>query len=173
MLRISTKGEYGSRLMVYLARRWGQGPVALAEVAANEQLPVEYLEQLAVLLRRSGLIESFRGVRGGYTLARPPEEVHMGEVVRALEGPIAPMVCVNEGHNEMLCAFEAHCSTRLMWLRVGKAIAQALDEMTLAQLIPQPENWEPVPFYEHGSIEEHPWLSASVEEVKGRIQSHG
>lgn len=144
MLRVSTRGEYGSRMLVCLARHWGERPVALSEVAAQERLSVEYLEQLAVALRKAELIESHRGVHGGYTLARPPTAIRMGEVLRALEGPIAPMVCVSESAADAVCEFEAHCSTRLMWLRVGKAIAETLDGMTLADLVPTPPERQPV-----------------------------
>lgn len=146
MLKVSTRGEYGSRMMVCLARHWGQPPVALGDVAAHEHLSVEYLEQLAVPLRKAGLIESHRGVHGGYALARPPERIAMGEVLRALEGPIAPMVCVSEGASEAVCALESHCSTRLMWLHVGKAIAQALDGIMLADLVPMPVRRQPVTY---------------------------
>jgi len=146
MLKVSTRGEYGARMMVCLARHWGAGPVPLTEVAAQEHLSVDYLEQLAVSLRKAGLIESQRGVHGGYALARSPEQIRMGEILRALEGPIAPMVCVTEGAAEPVCEFEGHCSTRLMWLQVGKAIAQTLDGMTLAALVPLPARREPVTY---------------------------
>lgn len=148
MLKVSTRGEYGSRMMVQLARQWGAQPVALSEVAAQEHLSVEYLEQLAVALRKAGLIDSHRGVHGGYTLARSPGQISMGEVLRALEGPIAPMVCVSEGAAETVCVFEAHCSTRHMWLEVGKAISGVLDGMTLADLVPVPRQREPVRYAE-------------------------
>lgn len=115
-------------------------------MAAQEHLSLEYLEQLAVALRKAGLIESYRGVHGGYTLARAPELISMGEVLRALEGPIAPMVCVSEGVADVVCAFEAHCSTRHMWLQVGKAISGVLDGMMLADLVPVPPQREPVPY---------------------------
>lgn len=146
MLKVSTRGEYGSRMMVCLARHWDGPPVALSDVAAQERLSVDYLEQLAVPLRKAGLIESHRGAHGGYALSRPPRQIAMGEVLRALEGPIAPMVCVSEGAAEAVCAFESHCSTRVMWLHVGKAIAQALDGLTLADLIPVPERRQPVAY---------------------------
>ena len=144
MLKVSTRGEYGSRMMVQLARQWGAQPVALSEVAAQEHLSLEYLEQLALALRKAGLIVSHRGVHGGSVLARAPEQISMGEVLRALEGPIAPMVCVSEGAAGAVCAFEAHCSTRHMWLQVGKAISGVLDGMSLADLVPVPPQREPV-----------------------------
>lgn len=167
MLKVSTRGEYGSRMLVYLARQWGQQPVALSEISAQEQLSVEYLEQLAGTLRKAGLVESHRGVRGGYTLARRPEQISMGEVMRALEGPIAPMVCVSESAAETVCVFEAHCSTRHMWLQVGRAIAQTLDAMTLADLIPVPPQREPVQYFESRSVAPAPTLE------KGLVAQHG
>ena len=85
-LAFSTKGEYGVRLMVQLGRHYGSGPASLAEIAAEEDLPRAYLEQLVTSLRDAGLVVSTRGARGGYELARPPIEIGMGEVLRALEG---------------------------------------------------------------------------------------
>ena len=89
----STKGEYGVRLMVQLGRHFGPGPASLAEIAAEEDLPRAYLEQLVMSLRDAGLVVSTRGAHGGYELARPPADIRMSEVLRALEGPIAPMIC--------------------------------------------------------------------------------
>ena len=82
--------------MVQLGRRYGQGPASLAEIAAAEDLPRAYLEQLVMSLRDAGLVTSTRGARGGYELVRPPAETRMSEVLRALEGPIAPMFCATE-----------------------------------------------------------------------------
>ncbi|MGH2447683.1 MAG: RrF2 family transcriptional regulator, partial [Chloroflexota bacterium] len=93
MIRFSTRGEYGIRLMMDLARAYGQGPRSLTEVARHEALPPAYLEQLAGKLRKAGLIVSHHGAHGGYELARAPREVTVGAVMRVLEGPISPMVC--------------------------------------------------------------------------------
>ena len=82
--------------MVELARHHGTGPISLAEMADHDALPRPYLEQLVVSLREAGLVNSTRGAHGGYQLSRAPEEIKMGEVLRALEGPIAPMVCASE-----------------------------------------------------------------------------
>ena len=95
-LHFSTRGEYGVRLMVELARHLGGGPVSLSEMADHENLPRPYLEQLVVSLREAGLVTSTRGARGGYELARDPAEIRMSQVIQALEGPIAPMVCASE-----------------------------------------------------------------------------
>src|SRR5437868_9659487 len=88
----STKGEYGVRLMVPLGRHYGTGPASLADVAAEEDLPRAYLEQLVMSLRDAGLVVSTRGAHGGYELSRKPAEIRMSEILRALEGPIAPMI---------------------------------------------------------------------------------
>src|SRR5437762_2146481 len=98
-LQVSTKGEYGVRIMVDLARHYGERPRSLTDIAQAELLPLAYLEQLAKLLREADppLLTSTRGAHGGYRLSRPPTEITMGEVLRVLEGPIAPMICAREG----------------------------------------------------------------------------
>ncbi len=139
-VHFSTKGEYGVRLMVELARHHGTGPVSLAEVASHEELPRPYLEQLVVNLREAGLVHSTRGAHGGYELTRDPGAIRMGAVLRALEGPIMPMVCASEqDEHGVLCGRTGFCGVNAMWLRVRDAIVIALDSMTLADLAgPQP-----------------------------------
>jgi Rrf2 family protein len=133
----STKGEYGVRLMVQLGRHFGRGPASLAEVAAAEDMPRAYLEQLAFVLRDAGLVVSTRGAHGGYELARPPQAIPMGEVLRALEGPLAPMICATDdpGH-DLACDRTSSCTVNLLWIRVRDAVAGALDGVTLADLVP-------------------------------------
>jgi Rrf2 family transcriptional regulator, cysteine metabolism repressor len=133
----STKGEYGVRLMVQLGRHYGQGPASLAEIAAEEDLPRAYLEQLVMSLRDAGLVVSTRGAHGGYELARKPGEIRMSEVLRALEGPIAPMICATDDpEHATLCDRSSRCTVNLLWVRVRDAIAGALDGMTVADLVP-------------------------------------
>jgi Rrf2 family cysteine metabolism transcriptional repressor len=133
----STKGEYGVRLMVQLGRHFGTGPASLAEIAAEEDLPRAYLEQLAFVLRDAGLVASTRGAHGGYTLTRPPEAIAMSDVLRALEGPLAPMICAtDEPSHDLACDRTSICTVNLLWVRVRDAIAGALDTMTLADLVP-------------------------------------
>jgi Rrf2 family protein len=139
-LHFSTRGEYGVRLMVELARHYGSGPVSLSEMADHEALPRPYLEQLVVSLREAGLVISTRGAHGGYELARPPAEVRMSEVITALEGPIAPMICASDDpHHAETCQRAGFCNVELLWQRVRDAIVKALDSMTLEELA------EPVP----------------------------
>ncbi|HZP96917.1 MAG TPA: Rrf2 family transcriptional regulator [Candidatus Limnocylindria bacterium] len=128
---VSTRGEYGMRLMVDLARHWGRGAVSLHEVATREQLPEAYLEQLVASLRKAGLVQGKRGAGGGYTLARAPDAITAGDIVRALEGPIEPQICTAEGEAVMRCALQPGCATHHVWMTVQNNIAKALDAMTL------------------------------------------
>jgi Rrf2 family protein len=121
--------------MVELARHYGSGPVSLSEMAEHEELPRPYLEQLVVSLREAGLVTSTRGARGGYELSRPPAEIHMSQVITALEGPIAPMICASEdAHHAETCKRAGFCNVERLWLRVRDAIVEALDSMTLEEL---------------------------------------
>lgn len=126
--------------MVQLGRHYGAGPASLAEIAAEEELPRPYLEQLVMSLRDAGLVVSTRGARGGYELTRPPAEIAMADILRALEGPIAPMICATEddhpGH-ELACDRTARCSVNLLWVRIRDAISGTLAGMTLAELVPE------------------------------------
>jgi Rrf2 family protein len=122
--------------MVQLGRRYGLGPASLAEIAADEDLPRAYLEQLVTSLRDAGLVVSTRGARGGYELVAHPSDVRMSDVLRALEGPIAPMICASDDAEHALCERSARCTVNLLWIRVRDAITGTLDGMTLADLVP-------------------------------------
>lgn len=141
-VHFSTRGEYGVRLMVELARHSGSGPISLADIADHEALPRPYLEQLVVSLREAGLVNSTRGAHGGYELSRPASDIRMGEVLRALEGPIAPMVCASEDPTHAaICERTGYCNVNQLWLTVRKAISGALDSITLADLaVPRPSH---------------------------------
>jgi Rrf2 family transcriptional regulator, cysteine metabolism repressor len=123
--------------MVQLGRHFGAGPASLAEIAAVEDMPRAYLEQLAFVLRDAGLVVSTRGAHGGYQLARPPESILMSEVLRALEGPLAPMICATEDDAHDACARTSSCTVNFLWIRVRDAVAGALEGVTLADLVPQ------------------------------------
>ncbi|HET8567748.1 MAG TPA: Rrf2 family transcriptional regulator [Candidatus Limnocylindria bacterium] len=131
---VSTRGEYGMRLMVDLARHWGEGAVSLHAVAEREDLPEAYLEQLVAALRKAGLVQGKRGAGGGYTLAREPAKITAGDVVRALEGALEPQICTAEGEPIVNCVRERDCGTREVWVRLQSTIRTALDGMTLADL---------------------------------------
>jgi Rrf2 family protein len=139
----STKAEYGVRVMVELARRGGEQPVALAEIAEHEGLPLAYLEHLVARLRRAGLVESRRGAHGGYLLARDPAQITMAAVVEALEGRIAAIECyATSPDGSIHCVLEGDpkrvCTSKILWTRVRDAIVTTLEQTTLAELIPTP-----------------------------------
>ena len=139
-MMFSTKAEYGVRVMVELARRAGEEPIPLAEIAAHDGLPLAYLEHLVARLRKAGLVDSRRGSHGGYLLARPAGQITMAEVVEALEGSIAPIECISEASDgSIVCSRESSanhtCPTKLLWTRVRFSIISTLRETTLADLL--------------------------------------
>jgi Rrf2 family cysteine metabolism transcriptional repressor len=155
-MMFSTKAEYGVRVMVALAQRAAQSTdgeepvVPLAEIAEHDGLPLAYLEHLVARLRKAGLIESRRGSRGGYMLARPAREITMAEVVEALEGSIAPIECISQNADgSVVCSRESDpdhvCPTKLLWTRVRFSIVSTLMNTTLADLLPAPLAGEPLP----------------------------
>jgi Rrf2 family transcriptional regulator, cysteine metabolism repressor len=136
----TTKAEYGVRLLIQLGLMGRSGPVSLKAVAAEENLPLAYLERIAALLKRADLVAATRGAHGGYVLARPAEEITMDQVVLALEGAIAPMECFTEGKegSRVSCSHgtdETHCATKLMWTRVQMGVIRSLQRTTLAELV--------------------------------------
>jgi Rrf2 family protein len=136
----TTKAEYGVRFLIRLGMHDGDGPVSLKAIADAERLPLAYLERIAALLKRQGLVEATRGAHGGYVLAKPAEEITMDAVVLALEGAIAPMDCFfDDRDGRVLCSHEAdaghHCATKLMWTRVQMSVIKSLQRTTLAELV--------------------------------------
>jgi Rrf2 family protein len=142
----TTKAEYGVRLLIQLGVQGGTDPVSLKSVAAAENLPLAYLERIAALLKKAGLVASTRGAHGGYVLAQPAEEITMDRVVLALEGAIAPMECfideVNTAHppaSRVACSHHddeaQHCATKLLWTRVQLGVIKSLQRTTLAELV--------------------------------------
>ena len=117
--------------MMELALHDGEGPTSVREIAEQQELPIKYLEQLIAALRAGKLVRSQRGIGGGYTLTRPPEEITVADIHTALEGPLVPVDCVAANG---LCGREAVCATRNVWLRVTEAVRQVLQETTLADL---------------------------------------
>jgi Rrf2 family protein len=136
-VKVSTRGEYGMRAMVELARRFGDGPTSLTLIAQAATVPPAYLEQLIGPLRQAGLVTSTRGAHGGYELSREPGSIYVGEIYRVLEGPVAPMDCVSEVEPDELCPLIDGCATRVVWLKVRDSIVDVLDSTTLADLLAQ------------------------------------
>jgi Rrf2 family protein len=115
------------------ARHHGKGPLSLAEVARRQGISQAYLEQIAIALRRAGLLQSRRGAQGGYFLVSAPEATTAGDVIRALEGSILPVQCVAE-QKCTPCSMEDGCSARGIWEQVRDRLVETLDSITLADL---------------------------------------
>ena len=135
----TTKAEYGVRLLIQLGLQGTETPVSLKAVADAENLPLAYLERIAALLKKNGLIAATRGAHGGYLLAKPAEEITMDAVVLALEGAIAPMDCFfDDRESRVSCSHTAdgeHCATKLLWTRVQIGVIKSLQRTTLAELV--------------------------------------
>jgi len=134
-MRFSAREQVGLRAMVELAQRYGSGPVSLSEIAAAQEVSLSYLEQVIRPLRRAGLLTSTRGASGGYTLARPPATITIGDVIRVLGGAIVPIRCVTD-QTCSPCSLEDRCATRSVWEIVRDRLTETLDGITLADLRP-------------------------------------
>ena len=143
-MMFSTRAEYGVRVMVALANEQVKDgvhatPASLAQIADDNGLPFAYLEHLAARLKKAGLVESRRGPRGGYLLARQAEDITMAQIVEALEGQIAPIECISQADDGASSAparttAKRCCPTKILWTRVQGSIVRSLTEMTLADL---------------------------------------
>ncbi|MEW6032188.1 MAG: Rrf2 family transcriptional regulator [Bacillota bacterium] len=135
-MKLSTKGRYGLLACYDLACHAEDAPVPLKAVAERQGISESYLEQLMGSLRRAGLVRSSRGSQGGYALARRPEDVTVGDVIRVLEGPIAPVECVSEdGAAFQHCAKTDGCVTRYIWEKLRDSMTRVLDSISLADLV--------------------------------------
>jgi len=119
--------------MLDLAQHFSSVPIPLKSIAERQNLSEHYLEQLIAMLRRAGLVKGVRGAQGGYILARQPAEITVGDVIRTLEGPIAPVYCVNE-EDPVDCDEADYCITRTVWAKVRDGIAAVYDSITLADI---------------------------------------
>jgi Rrf2 family protein len=137
-MKLSKKGEYALRSLINLgiAAEVGRSLVRVSELAASEQLPIKFLEQILQDLKDAGFVESARGKFGGYRLAKPTRQIRIGDVVRLIDGPLAPIGCVSQtAYEKCTCPDEAHCGLRMLMLDVRNAIAGILDRYTLADIV--------------------------------------
>jgi Rrf2 family protein len=131
-MRISTRGRYGTRMMLDLAAHHDQGPTPLREIAKRQDLSVKYLEQLIIPLKAAGFIRSVRGARGGYTLARNPEKISVGQIIETLEGGLSLVDCVKDPE---VCKRENECITRDIWLQMSERLMQELASLSLRDVL--------------------------------------
>jgi Rrf2 family protein len=141
---LSSKAKYGLKAMVHLARYGGVGPVLIADIATKEHIPKKFLDVILLEMKNKGLLASKKGKGGGYTLARPASQIKIGDLVRVLDGPLAPVPCVSRTAYRPCgdCDDEHSCAVRAVMQDVREAIAQILDNTTLADMserTPRPE----------------------------------
>ena len=131
-MKLSTRGRYGIHAMYDLAVHYGDGPQSIKMIAERQTIPEAYLEQLIALLRKAKLVISNRGAMGGYRLAHKPEEITVGQVLRALEGGLNLVDCLTE---EEQCGKSCACPSRVVWLKIQQGLNSIVDGITLQDMI--------------------------------------
>jgi Rrf2 family protein len=131
-MKISTKIRYGARAMVELASHYGEGPIELKEIAKKENISLKYLEQVINPLRADGLVKAVRGAKGGYSLAKPPSEICLYDVIETLEGPLNLLDCL---HDTKACQKVSSCVTREIWKEVSDAMSKIFYSVTLEDMV--------------------------------------
>ena len=137
-MRLTKRGEYALRAIIDLglAQEVGRPMLQIGELAKKENIPVKFLEQILAELKAAGFLDSKRGKHGGYFLKQPAATITIGDLVRQMEGPLAPIPCVSQtAYERCSCPDEAHCGLRMLMLDVRNAIATILDRYTLAQTV--------------------------------------
>jgi len=132
-MRLSTKGEYASRAMLELSLNHADGPVHIRDISAAQDIPERFLEQILLQLKRAGYLRSKKGPNGGYYLSKAPSRISVAEVIRVMDGPLAPIDCVSVTAHEV-CPREAFCGLKGLWKETRDAIARILERTTFADL---------------------------------------
>jgi len=144
-MKLSLRGEYALRALVVLGLNYERGVVTTQAISKAQNIPKRFLEQILNDLKAAEVVESRRGVTGGYRLALPPDQITLARVVRHIEGPLAPVGCVSEGFYEACtCPDEARCGIRSVMKEVRDAIASILESVTVAQLCKRVQSLEAV-----------------------------
>jgi Rrf2 family protein len=131
-MKLSTRSRYGARILVDLARNHGQGPVQIGEISKRQDISVKYLEQLIRPLKQANLVTSVRGPKGGHLLAKKPEEITLGQIVRLFEGQSELVECIS---NPEKCSMSDDCQVRLAWGDATRVLYEKLDSTTIADLV--------------------------------------
>ncbi|MCI6122023.1 RrF2 family transcriptional regulator [Lachnospiraceae bacterium HCP28S3_F9] len=141
-MKLSTKGRYGLRAMIDLARYSEVEPVSINSIAARQNISERYLEQLVALLRKAGLVKSIRGATGGYILAKDAAEISVGDILRALEGSLEPVKCA-AFYSEEGCMASDGCVTKYVWQKINDSINETVNQMMLDELVRESKNLNP------------------------------
>lgn len=134
-MKISTKGRYGLRAVIDIALHGESEPVSLSDIAIRQDISMGYLEQLISRLRKAGVVTSVRGAKGGYSLAASKDKISVGEILRALEGDLSPVNCSEVSENGTPCKESGQCISKLVWKRISDSINDAVDNLTLSDLL--------------------------------------
>jgi Rrf2 family cysteine metabolism transcriptional repressor len=134
-MKLSTRGRYGLKAVIDLAANSGEGNVVLKSIAERQGISESYLEQLFAALKKAKIIKSERGSQGGYSLAHDPENITVGDILRALEGSLAPTDCVTDNSNTRHCGNQDLCVSRSVWERIRDGINNVVDNITLKELV--------------------------------------
>ena len=132
-MKITTKGRYGMRAIVDLAMYADEGPVPLGKISERQEISEGYLEQIFAKLKKAGLIDSVRGVSGGYVLARDPADISVGDILRALEGDLSPLECPALAA-DAACSNEQNCVTKFVWKKINDSLEDTVNHISLEEL---------------------------------------
>ena len=134
-MKISTKGRYGLRALVDIAISSREEPVSLSEIALRQNISISYLEQLIAKLKKAGIVNSSRGAKGGYSIAKSPDEISVGDILRVLEGNLDPVSCAEITGEGETCSGSELCVTKYVWKRISDSIKNTVDSLMLSELI--------------------------------------
>jgi Rrf2 family protein len=132
-MRLSTKGEYASRAMLELSLHHEEKPLHIRDISKAQDIPERFLEQILLQLKRAGYLRSRKGPNGGYYLSKPPGEINVAEVIRVMDGPLAPIDCVSVTAHEV-CPHESSCGLKGLWKEVRDAVAKIMETATFEEL---------------------------------------
>lgn len=135
-MNLSQKCQYAIRAILELAKHYGEGPVVISQIAANQAIPQRFLENILNELRPTGLIESRRGMQGGYLLTRDPADISVGEIIRLVDGPLDPVKCIGD-RNGPCCPIKDNCALFHLWTRAKEAVEEVYDNASFRDLVDQ------------------------------------
>jgi Rrf2 family protein len=137
-MKITYKGDYALKTILGLALHYGNSPVTIQKLAKQADIPLKFLEQILLDLKRGGFVESRRGKIGGYLLARSPSQIKLGEVVKFIDGPIEPIACVGKSYKG--CGDISRCIFRNIWRQIAEATSKIIDNITFEDLVKRAKN---------------------------------
>lgn len=132
-MKISFKGDYALKALLDLTLHYKKGLVKINDIAKRQDIPIKYLEQILLMLKGNGYVKSLRGAKGGYTLAKAPERITLGEIIRLMEGPISPVTCVSKSCYQK-CKEESQCVFRPLWNKIRMQTEEIVDQTTFEDM---------------------------------------